>query len=162
MTVDDLGLALLLAATVTSGVLAGAFLLYAHTVMPALRQADDAEFVTTFRRLDLAIINPVFMLTAFLGAPALTLLGALLVDGDARTWAFAAFGLHVVMVLITGAINVPRNDALKAAPADADPGAVRAAFDEARWVRWNLVRVLLSTGATGLVAWALVEAGTQR
>ncbi|RZI87095.1 MAG: DUF1772 domain-containing protein, partial [Microbacterium sp.] len=113
----DLSLAVLVAATVTSGILAGAFLLYAHTVMPALREADDTEFVTTFARLDRAIVNPVFMATGFAGAPVLTGVAALLVD-DGRAWVLAALGLHVVMVLITGAVNVPRNDALKAAVAE--------------------------------------------
>ncbi|RNL63396.1 DUF1772 domain-containing protein [Nocardioides marmoriginsengisoli] len=142
----------------TSGVLAGAFLLYAHTVMPALRQADDRAFVDTFRRLDRAIINPVFMLTGFLGAPALTLAAALTTDGDVRRWTYAALALHLLMVLITGAVNVPRNDALKAAPPDADPTEVRTDFNELRWARWNLLRVLISCSAAIALAWALVVA----
>lgn len=158
---DDLGVGLLVAATVTSGILAGTFLLYAHTVMPALRGLPDAEFVATFARLDRAIINPVFMVSGFAGAPVLTLVAAFLVD-DGRPWVVVALGLHVVMVVITGAINVPRNDALKAAPVDAEPTPLRTAFDEARWVRWNWVRVVLTVGATGSLAWALVEVGTQR
>ena len=155
---DEVALALLVAATVTSGLLAGVFLLYAHTVMPALRGADDREFVETFRRLDRAIINPVFMLTGFVGAPSFTLAAALSTDGDTQRWTYAALGLHLAMVLITGAVNVPRNDALKAAPADADPPEVRAAFNEKRWARWNILRVLISTGAAGVLAWALVVA----
>lgn len=156
---DDLGLAVLVAATVTSGILTGAFLLYAHTVMPALRTADDAEFVTTFARLDRTIINPVFMVTAFGGAPALTLLAGILVD-DGRAQVFAALALHLAMVVITGAVNVPRNDALKAAAAEsAAPSGARADFDEARWARWNWARVGLTVGATTLLGYALTIAG---
>lgn len=156
---DDLGLAVLVAATVSSGILAGAFLLYAHTVMPALRTADDTEFVETFARLDRAIINPVFLATGFAGAPVLTLLAGLLVD-DGRAWVLTALGLQVVMVLVTGAVNVPRNDALKASVAQAAaPSGARADFDEARWVRWNWVRVVLTVAATTLLGVALAVAG---
>lgn len=154
-------LAVLVVATVTSGVLAGAFLLYAHAVMPALARFDDAAFVRTFASLDRAIVNPVFMLTGFLGAPVATAVAALLTDGDARTWVLVALAAHVLMVVVTGTVNVPRNDALKAADAAGeDPRTARAAFDEARWVRWNLLRVLLSSGATAALAWALVLAET--
>lgn len=155
---DQLGLAVLVAATVTSGLLAGVFVLYAHTVMPALRRADDAAFVEDFTRLDRQIVNPWFMLTAFLGGPVLTLVAAITLDGDVRRWCLVALALHVAMILVTGAANVPRNDALKGAPAGSDPAVLRAAFDEDRWARWNLLRVLLSVGATGVLAWALVVA----
>jgi uncharacterized membrane protein len=70
--------------------------------------------------------------------------------------------LYVVVVVITMAVNVPLNNAIKAA---GDPGSiadladVRARFGEARWVRWNHVRTVLCTTAFGLLAWALVEFG---
>lgn len=154
---DDLGVAVLVAATISSGQLAGAFVLYAHTVMPALRRADDATFVTTFALLDRAIVNPWFLATGFLGAPLLTATAAVLLLGeDSAWWIAAALALHVVMVVVTGAVNVPRNDALKAADvAASDAGTARAAFDELRWTRWNLVRVVTSTTATGLLGVAL-------
>jgi uncharacterized membrane protein len=63
---------------------------------------------------------------------------------------------------ITIAINVPLNDGLKAAGDPdriADLAAVRARFNEARWASWNLVRVVTSTVAFGLLAWALVLHG---
>ena len=53
-------------------------------------------------------------------------------------------------------------DALKAAGDPAtitDPATVRRDFDESRWVRWNLVRVVSSIAATGCLAWALVLTG---
>ncbi|MET3962930.1 putative membrane protein [Marmoricola sp. OAE513] len=146
-------LAVLVVATVTSGILAGAFLLYAHAVMPALRRFDDAAFVHAFARLDRAIVNPVFLVTGFLGAPVATAVAAALTEGDARLWVLAALTMHVTMVVVTAAVNVPRNDALKAADAAGeDPTVARTAFDEARWARWNLLRVLLSTGATVALA----------
>ena len=155
-----LGLSVLVAATVSSGLLAGVFVLYAHTVMPALGRADDETFVTTFALLDRAIVNPWFMITGFLGAPLLTAVAAALYVGeDPLWWIVAALVLHMVMIIETARIHLPRNDALKAA--DEQPGrdapAARGAFDERRWVRWNLVRTLTSTTAFALLAVALTR-----
>lgn len=162
---DSLALTALVAATITTGLAAGVFLLYAHTVMPGLRATDDRTFVVAFGALDRAIINPVFMLSAFFGALVLTALAAVGQWGeDAFGWTAAALGLYVVTVAITVAAHLPRNDALKAATEGepADPAAIRAAFDEAGWVRWNWVRVFLNATAFGLLCWALVLAGGAR
>jgi uncharacterized membrane protein len=76
-------------------------------------------------------------------------------------WVTAAFLLYLVIVIITFAVHLPRNDAIKAAgdPDRIDLPAVRAAFDEARWSRWNIVRALANTVAFGCLAWALVLHG---
>ena len=37
--------------------------------------------------------------------------------------------------------------------------AARTEFDEGRWVRWNLVRVVLSLAAFVALLWSLVLAG---
>src|SRR6266702_4425488 len=63
----------LMGATLTMGLVAGAFALYAHSIMPGLRKTDDRTFVAAFQQLDRAIINPWFMITAFGGALVLTL-----------------------------------------------------------------------------------------
>jgi uncharacterized membrane protein len=157
--VEELGLAVLVAATITSGLLAGVFAFYAHTVMPAMARADEDTFVRTFALLDRAIVNPWFMATGFLGAPLLTGLAALLALGDSPVWwIVAAFVLQVVMVLETARVHLPRNDALKEADDAGDRGPqVRAAFDERRWARWNLLRVGVSTAACALLAVALTR-----
>src|SRR5436309_15698665 len=66
----------LMGATLTMGLVAGAFALYAHSIMPGLRKTDDRTFVAAFQQLDRAIINPWFMITAFGGAFVLTLVPA--------------------------------------------------------------------------------------
>ena len=71
-SLDTWRTALLLAATLTTGLVAGTFALYAHTVMPGLRRTDDRTFVSAFQALDRAIINPWFMAGGFLGALVLT------------------------------------------------------------------------------------------
>src|SRR6266702_7468982 len=105
----------LMGATLTMGLVAGAFALYAHSIMPGLRKTDDRTFVAAFQQLDRAIINPWFMITAFGGALLLTLAAGIANRGTpALPWTAAAFGLHLVAVIITVAVNVPLNDAIKA------------------------------------------------
>lgn len=72
-----------------------------------------------------------------------------------------AFGLHLASVVITIAVHEPLNVVIRGVgdPGTVDPAAVRAAFDEARWVAWHLVRTVATTVAFGCLAWALVLAG---
>jgi uncharacterized membrane protein len=152
----------LLGATMTMGFAAGAFALYAHTVMPGLHRTDDRTFVAAFQQLDRAIINPWFMLGGFVGALVFTALAAVANRGtDALPWILVALGLYLVTVVVTMAVNVPLNDALKAAgdPGRIDVAHARAEFHEGRWAAWNLLRVATTTSAFGLLAWALVLLG---
>ena len=153
----------LMLATLTMGLATGAFALYAHTIMPGLKKTDDRTFVAAFQSMDRAIINPWFMLTAFGGALVLAIAALVTNLGrDTLPWVAIALGLYVVAVVITLAVNVPLNDAIKAA---GDPdriqdlAAVRERFDEARWATFNVIRTLLSAGAFVSLAWALVVHG---
>jgi uncharacterized membrane protein len=162
MTGSGLTLAAVLAATVTSGLLAGVYVLYAHTVMPGVRTLDDRTFVAAFQAVDRAIVNPWFMGLGFLGAPLFTAVALARTWGEpAAPWVVTALVLHLVAMVVTARVHLPRNDRLKAAAdpdtlAPADLAALRAAFDEAGWVRWNLLRAGTSVAATGILAWALV------
>lgn len=158
---DGLRTVVLIAATVATGLMAGVFGIYAVAIMPGLRTTDDRTFIGAYQAIDRAIINPLFLAT-FLGALILSAAAALLNLGEDRSvllWAAAAALLYLVAVVITFAVHLPLNDALKAAgaPADlADPAAVREAFAEARWVAWNIVRTVTSTAAFACLSWALV------
>jgi uncharacterized membrane protein len=102
----------LLTATITMGLTAGVFGLYAHTIMPGLRRTDDRTFVAAFQAIDKAIINSWFMVS-FFGALVLTgVAGALHLASDRRPvlpWTLAAFVLYLATVVITLAVNVPLN-----------------------------------------------------
>jgi uncharacterized membrane protein len=155
----------LLVATILTGLTAGVFSLYAHTIMRGLGQLDDRTFVGAFQAIDRAIINPLFMLTFFGGLVASVVAAAASFrgqDGSIRPWILAAAILYVAVVIITLAVNVPLNDALKAA-GDPDQipdlAAARADFHEARWVAWNVVRTIATIVAFGCLAWALVLQG---
>jgi uncharacterized membrane protein len=155
----------LLAAVVTTGLTAGVFGDWAHTVMPGLATTDDRTFVGAFQALDLAIQGPLFML-AFTGALVFTGVAALLSlragDRSVLPWVSVAFGLYLAGFVITMTVHEPLNAVIRTAgdPARiADPAAVRDAFQEARWVAWHLVRTLTTTAAFGCLAWALVLHG---
>jgi uncharacterized membrane protein len=160
--------AALVAATMTMGIMTGVFYLYAYAIMPGLGKTDDRTFVGAFRSIDRSLVNPLF-LAIFLGALICTGLAALSVlGGDRRPvlpWILAAFVLYALAVVITLGVNVPLNDKLKAAGDPrhtADLAAVRQRFDEAKWVRWNLVRAIASTVAFGCLTWALTLYGRAR
>ena len=163
---DALRATTLIAATMSMGLMAGVFGLYAHTIMPGLGRTDDRTFVGAFQAIDRAIINPWFLGGGFVGALAFTALAAALhLPADHRSglpWIVGALVLYLAVFVITIAVNVPLNDAIKAAGDPdriVDLAAVRAQFDEARWARWNIVRTAASTVALGCLAWALVLFG---
>lgn len=155
----------LILAAITMGWMTGIFQLYSHTVMPGLGRTDDRTFIGAFQAIDRAIINPLFLIT-FLGPFVFT--GAALslsFGSESRPllgWLIAALLLYLAAMIITFRINVPRNDAIKSAgepDAIPDLAAVRAAFDEALWTRWNHVRTVASTAAFACLIWALVLFG---
>jgi uncharacterized membrane protein len=153
----------LLGATITVGLVAGVFALYAHTIMPGLRNTDDHTFVAAFQSIDREIINPWFMAGGFVGALVFTLAAAVSNLGRAALpWIIAALALYLIAFVITIAVNVPLNDAIKAAGNPdriRDLAGIRERFHETRWAAWNLVRVATTTGAFGCLAWALVLYG---
>jgi uncharacterized membrane protein len=153
----------LVAATILMGAMAGVFGIYANAIMPGLRTTDDRTFVGAFQSIDRAIINPLFMLT-FFGALVFAAVASGLHAGEQSVlpWIAAAFLLYLAVVVITLAVHVPLNDAIKAAGDPdriTDLATVRDRFDTARWVGWNIVRAILSAAALGCLAWALVEYG---
>ena len=134
--------ATLVAATMTIGLMAGVFGLYAHAIMPGLGKTDDRTFVG-------ALI--------FTGLAAVLQVGE---DGQSvLPWIAAAFALYLAAFVITIRVHVPLNDEIKAAGNPdhiADLATVRGRFDEARWARWNVVRAVASTVALGCLALALM------
>ena len=147
----------LVAATVFTGLAAGAIALFAHTIMPGLKKTDDRTFVGAFQSMDRAIINPWFM-TTFFGALILIAVAAVLHLGAGRRsvvpWLVAAFVLYLAVVIITMAVNVPLNDAIKAAgdPDRINVAQARDAFNESKWAAWNYVRVAAASGAFVILA----------
>jgi uncharacterized membrane protein len=157
-TVTGWTTAALVAAVITNGLMAGLFAAYSYAVMPGLGRASDRTFVEAMQQTNAAILNGWFGL-CFGGAVVFAAAAAFLHRGrPGLWWVVAGLALYVAVLVVTFAINVPLNDALAAAGDPADLAGVRSRF-EATWVRWNVVRAVLSTGAFGCLTWALVVAG---
>ena len=161
---DTLQGTLLMAATITMGIAAGVYLLYAFVIMPGLAKTDDRTFVGAFQQIDTAIVGPL-LLVFFIGPLAFAVLAAASFSAptiDRRCHGSpVAILLQLVMAGITVRVNVPLNDGIKAAgdPSSIDVAAVRERFNEALWVRGNNVRAAAATVASGALAWALVLYG---
>ena len=163
MSIDTARTVSLMGATMSTGLMAGVFSLYAHTIMPGLRTTDDRTFIGAFQSIDHAIINPWFIGASFLGAAVFTSVAA--ATNRPRpvfTWILAALIAYLATMVITAVVHVPLNDALKAAgnPNNiADLHRVRLNFHEARWAAWNLARAVASTAAFAMLTWSLVLHG---
>src|ERR671911_1165232 len=154
----------LVAATLTTGLMAGLYYAYAISVMLGLSRTDDRTFVSAMQQINVAIINAWFFVI-FFGALVFTALaGVLHLHADWRgvlPWIAAALVLYAASLVITIGFNVPLNNELAGAgDADhiADLAAVRERF-EASWVRWNIARAVASSAAFGCLIWALVLHG---
>ncbi|WP_084478778.1 anthrone oxygenase family protein [Nocardia jejuensis] len=161
-----LRMAALVAATLSSGLIAGLFYGYANSVMPALNQSDDRTIVDVMQRINVVIINPWFMI-GFMGTVGFSILAAALHLGkDVRTtliWISVGLVLNLIAFMVTSGLNVPLNNQLAAAGdvgQIGDLAAVRAQF-ETSWVRWNIVRAVLHTLAFLALIGALFVAGVQ-
>lgn len=146
---------LLVGSVLCSGLMAGLFAAFAYAVMPGLRRADDRTVVVAMQRINVAIVNPMF-LALFLGG--LLLAGAAwwsVRSGPLGAWALAAATFYLIAVVVTIAVNVPLNDALAAAR-ETDFPAARAAFEH-RWVAGNLVRTVLHVAGFATIVIGLVS-----
>lgn len=162
-----LRIAALVAAVLSTGLIAGVFYAYAISVMPALGRLDDRTLVSVMQKINVVIINPWFMI-GFLGTVGFSALAAVLHLGREHratlVWVGIALALNVIAFAVTIAFNVPLNVALEAA---GDPAAVtglaavRAEF-EAGWVRYNVIRAVLHTLAFLVLCGALFAAGARQ
>lgn len=143
---------LLAAGSAGTGLVAGIFLAFATAVMPGLARGDDRTFVAAMQQVNVAIVNPLFV--SLFVAP-LVVLGIAFFTAPARWWVLAALVLYVATVLLTGAGNIPLNDALAAA-GSSDPAAARAAFEDP-WNRLHLVRTATVLASFGCCLVALVR-----
>lgn len=142
--------ALTVVAAVGCGLMAGIFYAFSGFVMTSLGRLAPEHGATAMRAINEDILNPLFLLS-FMGT---TLLSAILsvaavVDWQAESpWRLAGGLLYLVGSFgVTAACNVPLNNRL----AESDPatpnGASFWAEYRRRWVAWNHVRSVATTGA---------------
>ncbi|WP_182376700.1 anthrone oxygenase family protein [Nocardioides sp. WS12] len=145
---EVIGDAALVTGTIGAGLVAGLFFAFSTAIMPGLAQTDDRTFVDAMQQVNVAILNPLFLLVFVVPIPAL---GIATFTGPSRPWVVAALVLYVVMFAITMAGNVPLNDALLAVGQPDGEAALRSAREafEAPWNRLHLVRTVSVVAAFG-------------
>lgn len=153
-----------IAAIVGSGLVSGLLFAFSLVVMRALRELAPEVGMGAMQRINVLIVNPLF-LVLFLGTAVLSVL--LLIIGwrglpslGALLLALGSSAYLVGPLGITMGFSVPLNNALASTPRDQAPEAwpryVRA------WLRWNHIRTMLGVVATTLLSCGLPLAAAGR
>lgn len=151
---------LALVATVGSGVMAGLLFAFSNVMMRALAQLPPPTGLEAMQRINVAIVNPLF-LTIFLGTALVSaVIAAITAVVPDQGWLFGASLAYLFGVFgVTMARNVPLNNALAATPgADA---ATRWPAYVTVWQRWNHLRTVAAIGATVAFAIGLLDWGAR-
>ena len=141
------------------GLIAGVFFAFSTFVMPALARLPAPQGVAAMQSINIAVITPSFM-AAFVGTAAAC---ALLAAWSLFTWSRPGAGYLLAgsllylfgTFLVTGAFNVPRNDALATVDAASSDAALLWASYLSVWTAWNHVRTAAALAAAALLTMAL-------
>lgn len=150
-TFDQLLSALALVAALGCGLIAGLFFAFSVSIMKALARLPSADGIAAMQSINVAIINPAF-LVAFFGtaaACALVVIASLFRWHDpGAVYLLVGGALYLVgSLLVTMVFNVPKNEALASvAPTDPDGASLWVSY-VAKWTAWNHVRSVAALAA---------------
>jgi uncharacterized membrane protein len=130
-------------------VVAGVFFAFSSFVMRALARLPAERGIAAMQSINVVVLNwhflGVFSGTALVAVLAIASAAASLGAPDARGAVSVACGSALYLVgtfLVTGARNVPLNQALARLEPEAPEDAERWPDWVARWTRWNHVRTI--------------------
>lgn len=155
---------LTLSTAIGCGLMSGVFFTFSAFVMTALARLPSSQGIAAMQSINVAIINPLFMVV-FMGTAASC---AVLLVFTLSHWQRpeAVFLLAGCLLYLAGAIavtmafNVPRNDMLGAInPAAPEASAAWSNFVKG-WTAWNHVRTIASVAATVSFLLALNKSST--
>ncbi len=158
-TVDQLLFGLTLFAALGCGLMAGVFFAFSAFVMKALARLPPGEGIAAMQSINVAVLNPLFMV-AFFGTAAACVLALVssLLRWHAPGAAYLLVGSALYLVgclLVTIVFNVPRNESLASiAPTDADGASLWDNY-VASWTAWNHVRTTAALAAAASFSVAL-------
>lgn len=148
---------LVVAAVLGAGLVTGLLFAFSNFVMRALLQLPAEFGMQAMQRINVAILNPLFLLV-FMGTALLCLLIGVVCLSDLSapgTWWLAAGALAYLAgpFGVTLRFNVPLNNRL----ASVAPERAATAWPEyaAAWLRWNHVRTALGAAAIVLLGFGL-------
>jgi uncharacterized membrane protein len=146
-------------ATLGSAVMAGLFFTFSVFMMRALAILPPAQGIAAMQAINVKIITPLFLLV-FLG----TALASVVISvATLVTWAepsapYLVAGSAVYLlgvILVTMAVNVPKNNALdRLVPADANAASAWQEYVR-NWTAWNHVRSVASLASTACFVFGL-------
>jgi uncharacterized membrane protein len=153
-TVQNLRFPLMFVAALGCGLVAGVFFAFSTFVMPALARLQPIQGIAAMQSINIAAINPLFMITLFGTALAcLFLVVSVLFTWQQSGAVYLLLGsvLYLVgTISVTIAFNVPLNDALAIAKPDSSEGATLWVKYLTDWTFWNHVRTVAALLAAAL------------
>ncbi len=149
----------LIAATLTSGMMAGLFFIFSVSVMRTLRTRKAAIGIEVMQSINQTIVNPLFV-ALYLLSPVLCAVLVFLSYSKAEILVNQLCLIGGLIYLIgsfglTQFLHIPMNNKLDKVTPNSDEGKAywKAYMD--RWIPWNHVRGLASFVAALLFAFAL-------
>jgi uncharacterized membrane protein len=135
-----------------AAVAGGVFFAFSNFVMRALGRIPAAEGIRAMQEINVTVINPWFMTALFgTGVGCLAVIVVTLADWESSygPYLVAAGAVYVVgTVVVTMALNVPRNEALARVEPGGDEGVAVWGRYLVEWTRWNSVRTFASLATT--------------
>ena len=156
ITIDTLLFVLIFVAALGCGLMAGLFFAFSVSVMKALARLPQAEGIAAMQSINVAILNPVF-LVVFLGTTLACILVTIvsLVNWHTPGAIYLLVGGVFYLIgslLVTIVFNVPMNDALASTTPSAAEGTTLWSSYLASWTAWNHVRTAASLAAAALLS----------
>ena len=156
-----LATAALWCATLGCGLMAGVYFTFSAFAMTALARIPSEGGIAAMQSINRVIVRSPFM-PLFFGTTLLSLVlagVAILEWPDRGDLAMLVAGLvyFFSMFVCTAVFNVPLNSALDAVDPKSTEGAALWARYLRAWTRWNHVRTIGSTLASGLFIWSLAS-----
>jgi len=146
---------------VGAGLVAGVFFAFSTFVMRALAQLPSEQGVFAMQRINIVVMNPVF-LGLFVGTALIAGIcgaGALLSWGSRESTLLLAAGvLYLVGCFgVTVVFNVPRNERLARFRPGSDEAAAYWQVYLQEWVFWNHVRTIASSSSAAAATFSLAH-----
>lgn len=140
-----------LAAILGCGLIAGVFFAFSSFILTALARRPSAQGIAAMQSINIAVINPLFMLV-FLGTGVVCLL---LLIGAISNWQLSNSPYLLVgsLLYLIGALGVtigcsiPLNNELAVTQPNSSDAANIWSKYLSRWTAWNHLRTMASLGA---------------
>lgn len=152
---------LLVFVAVGAGLVAGVFLAFSNFVMKALAQLPAEQGVAAMQRINIVVLNPLFV-AVFVGTALLAGIGgagAFFPWGAGRAPLLLAAGLSYLIACfgVTAVCNVPRNERLARLSPESTEAREYWPVYVREWLFWNHVRTVAAAVAAVSATVALVS-----